>query len=54
VRYGLLNRPCRHRHGRSFSRVATTRWICTHGHDVGRRAGVAPGLLFRLRRSAGA
>jgi 4-amino-4-deoxy-L-arabinose transferase-like glycosyltransferase len=49
VRYALLNRPCRHRHGRSFSRIAATRWICTRGRDVGRRAGVPRGLLFRLR-----
>jgi 4-amino-4-deoxy-L-arabinose transferase-like glycosyltransferase len=50
VRYAMLDRPCRHhRHGRSFSRIAATRWICTHGKDVGRRAGVPRGLLFRLR-----
>ena len=49
LRYALLGRPCSHRHGRSFSRVATTRWICTHGKDVGSRAGVRRGVLFHLR-----
>jgi hypothetical protein len=49
VRYALLARPCSHRHRRSFSHIATTRWICTHGKDVGRRAGVRRGVLFHLR-----
>ena len=49
VRYALLGRPCSHRHGRSFSRIDTTRWICTRGKDVGRRAGVRRGVLFHLR-----
>jgi len=26
-----------------------TRWICTHGKDVGRHAGVKHGVLFHLR-----
>jgi hypothetical protein len=49
VRYAVLGRPCSHRHGRAFSRIAATRWICTHGKDVGRRAGVRRGVLFHLR-----
>ena len=49
VRYALLGRPCSHRHGRSYSRIPVTRWICTHGKDVGRHAGVKHGVLFHLR-----
>ena len=49
VRYALLARPCSHRHGRSYSRIPVTRWICTHGKDVGRHAGVKHGVLFHLR-----
>jgi hypothetical protein len=49
VRYALLGRPCSHRHGRAHSRIPVTRWICTHGKDVGRHAGVKHGVLFHLR-----
>jgi 4-amino-4-deoxy-L-arabinose transferase-like glycosyltransferase len=53
LRYAFLDRPChrrRHRHDATSTSVAPTKWICTHGHDVGRRAGLHQrGILMRLR-----
>jgi 4-amino-4-deoxy-L-arabinose transferase-like glycosyltransferase len=51
VRYVLMGKPCRtHKSGKSFSRIATRRWICETGKDVSRKAGLHHrGVLFRLR-----
>jgi hypothetical protein len=53
LRYAFLDRPChrrRHQHHATSTPVAPTKWICTHGRDVGRRAGLHQrGILMRLR-----
>jgi hypothetical protein len=47
----LMGKPCRtHKSGKSFSRIATRRWICETGKDVSRKAGLHHrGVLIRLR-----
>jgi 4-amino-4-deoxy-L-arabinose transferase-like glycosyltransferase len=51
VRYALMGRPCRwHKSGKSYSHIATRRWICETGTDVSQRAGLDHrGVLYRLR-----
>jgi hypothetical protein len=49
VRYAVLGHPCSRRHGHVYSHIPATRWICTHGKDVGHRADIRRGVLFHLR-----